>query len=105
VVGSAFIYWTAIRLKRVAMDDKGLYVSNYRQEIFVPFRDVGEVTENRWIDIHPVTIRFQRDTDFGNSIVFMPKARWFSSFANHPVVPEIRAAVARAHEGPNRPAA
>ena len=96
LAGSAFIYWAAIRLKRVAMDDKALYISNYRQEIVVPLRDVEEVTENRWVNIHPVTIHFYRDTGFGSSIVFMPKTRLFAFFSAHPVVAEIRAAAARA---------
>ncbi len=94
--GSAFIYWFCIRLKRVALDESMLYISNYQREISVPLRDVEEVTENRWINIHPVTVRFFRETEFGSAIVFMPKARWFAFFSSHPIVKELRAAVERA---------
>ncbi len=94
--GAAALYWFGIRLKRVALDASTLYVSNYRREIGVPLRDIEEVSENRWVSIHPVTVRFFRETEFGAAIVFMPKARWFALFSSHPVVKELRAAVARA---------
>ena len=93
IVGSAFIWWSCMRLKRVRMDDRTLYISNYRDEIAVPLVSVAEVTENRWLNIHPVTIEFHHETDFGARIVFMPKNRWFGFWSSHPVVKEIRAAV------------
>lgn len=106
IFGAAFFYWTCIPLKRVEMDDTALYVSNYRTDITVPLRDVEEITENRWINIHPVTIHFYHDTEFGTSIVFMPKRRWFAFFSSHPIVAELRAAVAHARgESPRGPAA
>src|SRR5690349_4561263 len=105
VAGAAFIYWTCVPLKNVELDDKALYISNYRKDIVVPLQDVAEVTENRWINIHPVTIRFHRETEFGGSIVFMPKVRWFGFFSSHPVVAELRAAAARARGMPPDPPA
>lgn len=106
LLGGVFIYWTCVRLKRVAVDAQTLYISNYQQEIVVPLRDVEDVTENRWINIHPVTIHFYRDTEFGTSIVFMPKVRWFAFFSSHPIVAELRAAAARSRgASPDAPAA
>jgi hypothetical protein len=94
--GTVFIWWSCMRLKRVGMDDKALYISNFFTEIVVPLNNVAEVTENRWINIHPVPIFFRSDTAFGSRIVFMPKPRWFALWSSHPVVDEIRNAVARA---------
>lgn len=96
IVGAAFIRWLCFPLKRVRMDERSLYVSNYRDEILVPLADVSIVTENRWVNIHPVTIHLHRETEFGDRIVFMPKIRWFAFWSSHPVVAEIRSAVARA---------
>jgi len=96
VVGWYFIYRSCIRLERVAIDDTSLYVSNYRTEIVVPLRDVERVTENRWENIHPVTIHMRSDTEFGSRIVFMPHRRWFAWWTSHPVVAELREAVERA---------
>ena len=36
VAGTAFIYWSCIRLKEVSADDNYLYVSNYLKEISIP---------------------------------------------------------------------
>lgn len=96
VAGTVFIRRTCIPLKRVRMDEKTLYISNYSREIVVPLANVAEVTENRWLNIHPVTITFHSDTDFGPRVVFMPTRRWFAFWSSHPVVDEIRAAVRRA---------
>jgi len=94
LAGTAFLWWGCIRLKRVRMDDRALYVSNYFKEIAVPLNDVASVTENRWINIHPVTIVFHAETDFGHKVVFMPGFRLLN-FLSHPVVKEIREAVDR----------
>ena len=89
VAGSAFILWACGRLKRVRVDDSGLLVSNYLKEVRIPFDDIRAVTENRWLNIHPVTIIFRRCTPFGDHIVFMPRLRFFS-WRSHPVVNELR---------------
>ena len=90
IAGSAFIYWSCIRLKKVSVDDHYLYVSNYLKEISVPLSHITAVTEHRWINSHPVTVYFQFSTEFGDRIVFMPKTRWFAFFSSHPVVGELR---------------
>ncbi len=86
-----------VGLKRVEMDARNLYISNYRAQIVVPLREVADVTENRWLHLHPVTIHFQRPTESGSSIVFAPDmfATWVS-FVSHPVVNELRQAVTHA---------
>lgn len=66
--GGAFILMISGPLKRIAMDDGNLYVSNYRREIVIPLRDVESVTENRWINIHPVTLHLRRESEFGSAI-------------------------------------
>ena len=99
VVGSIFMYWWCGRLMRVVMTDMELRISNYRREIVVPLSDVEEVTENRWVNVHPVTIHFRGDTEFGRKISFMPKARVMFFWSSHPVVGELRRMVAAAATG------
>jgi hypothetical protein len=96
IIGGTFIWWSCVRLKRVRMDNQALYISNYQREIIVPLANVADVTENRWVNIHPVTIHFHSETEFGNQVVFMPKTRWFGFWSSHPVVEQIRQAVDRA---------
>jgi hypothetical protein len=92
IAGSAYIYWSCIRLKRVRMDCHFLFISNYVKEIKVPLSMVKSVSEFRWDNAHPVTIRFMRPIDFGSSIIFMPKVRFFGFWSSHPVVERIRSA-------------
>jgi hypothetical protein len=89
IAGSTFILWGCARLKKVRTDGTAIYVSNYLREVRIPFDAVRDVTENRWINIHPVTIHFRHSTPFGDRIVFMPRVRLFG-WRSHPVVSELR---------------
>jgi hypothetical protein len=96
VAGTLFFWWIYMRLKRVRMDDNALYVSNYKTEITVPLSNVAEVTGRRWMNNQQVTIKFYSETEFGSHIVFMPRLRFSNLWSPHPVIGEIRDAVARA---------
>ena len=90
IAGSAFLYWSCIRLKEVSVNDRQLYVSNYRKEITIPLTEISDVTENVWLNIHPVTIHLSSPSEFGSKIVFMPTYRYFVFFGSHPVVDELK---------------
>ena len=90
VASSALVYWYGIRLKVVSVDDNFLYVSNYLKEISIPLSDIYDVTENFWINNHPVTIHLKSPSEFGDKIVFMPTTRFFAMFSSHPVVNELK---------------
>jgi hypothetical protein len=94
---SAYIYWSCCRLKRVRIDSRNLFISNYFHEIQVPLAEVEDVTEWRWDNTHPVTIHFIRPTEFGNKVIFMPKLRMFGFWSSHPVVDQILSAVDPSH--------
>ena len=89
VAGSAFTYWSGAPLKEVSVDDNFLYVSNYFKEISIPLSEIYDVTENKWLNIHPVTIHLKSPSEFGGKIVFMPKVR-FAFFGSHPVVNQLK---------------
>lgn len=88
--GTSFILWLCTPLKRVRVDDRSIHISNYRREISVPLGAIDRVTENRWVNIHPVTIHFRTPTEFGDRVTFIPKARMFGFLSSHPVVAELR---------------
>ena len=90
IAGTAFILWSGAGLKRVRVDEKSLYVSNYIREVSIPLGMISEITENRWINIHPVTIHFREITEFGQKITFMPYVRLFGLWSSHPVVAELK---------------
>ncbi|MGZ3254728.1 MAG: hypothetical protein ACXU7D_10515 [Burkholderiaceae bacterium] len=90
IVGAIFIWWTCIDLKRVRIDSENLYISNYLKEVSIPLNMIVDVTENRWVNAHPVTIHFRNVTEFGQKIKFMPTVRFFSWWSTHPVVAELK---------------
>jgi hypothetical protein len=104
LAGAGFLWWACVRLKRVRLDGHVLYISNYRDEISIPVAQVEHVSENRWLNIRPVTIEFRSETAFGQRITFMPKTRWFGFWSAHPVLEEIRAAADAASRGIAPPA-
>ena len=89
IAGSAFFLWDSVRLKVVSVDENVLYVSNYLKEIVIPLSQIYDVTENFWLNTHPVTIHLKSRSEFGHRIVFMPKTR-FLFFTSHPVVKELK---------------
>ena len=91
IAGSLFAYWGLVRLKWVAFDGENIYISNFIKMISVPLADIEKVTENVLINIHPVYITFNHETEFGRKIVFMPKFYLgIAFFLSHPVVEELR---------------
>ncbi|MFC5488822.1 hypothetical protein [Dokdonella soli] len=69
------------------------------REIAVPVTAIDRVTEIRWINSNPVTVHFGRTTPFGDSIMFMPKARMFPMLSSHPVLAELERAAAQGRGG------
>jgi hypothetical protein len=88
VAGTLFILKFCAGLKCIKADNRNLYISNYLREITVPLTLIENVTEIRWINIHPVTIHFRGDTEFGQRVTFMPQSRIFAG-GSHPVVTEL----------------
>ncbi len=89
ILGTIFLWFLCGALKRVRVDDHFIYVSNYLREVSIPLSLIDDVTENRWINIRPVTVYFRAKTAFGNHIVFMPKSQ-FAFWRSHPVVEELK---------------
>ncbi len=100
VAGTLSFWWWCIPVKKVSVSGGDLTISNFRREIVVPLNFVERVTENRWVNVHPVTIHFRGDTGFGRKISFMPKSRLMFFWSSHPVVGELRRMVAAAGSRP-----
>ena len=84
-----FVYWNAMRLKRVYVDDQFLYVSNYFKEISISLSEILDVRQAQWGNNQPISVRLKSPSEFGDKIVFMPTARAFP-FGTHPVISELR---------------
>lgn len=88
--GILAMYFTVMHYKDVSVDDKFLYVSNYRKEIKIPVANIENVTEVKWIRTRPITIHLKNDSDFGRKIVFMPKFNGFRIVADNPMISELK---------------
>jgi hypothetical protein len=86
---TSFVFLVVWIVKRVRMDERQLYVSNYIQEIQIPFSAITEVKQNRWINSRPITIYFRDATQFGDKVTFMPKQR-IQFWSVDPVVNELK---------------
>ena len=71
------------------MDDRNLYVSNYRKEITVPISEIEEVREFLLSEPRRVTIRLRNPTEFGQNIRFLATYRAFAFLSPHPIVDEL----------------
>ena len=89
VVGTSFLIWIAVRIKRIQMDSANLYVSTGFSEIAIPIMEIKSVKELRWIKGHPITIGFKNATACGTSVMFLPKLR-LGFWSKHPVVEELQ---------------
>ena len=89
IVGTTSILWVYAGLKRVRVDERQLYVSNYIEEIHIPFSAITEVKQNRWINPRPITIYFRDAKQFGDKVTFMPKQR-IQFWSVDPVVNELK---------------
>jgi hypothetical protein len=89
-----------------------IYISNYLKEISLPLSAIADVTENGLIHIFhsdPITVRFRRNTEFGEKITFVPvtskRSLDFDPFGwtSHLVVDELRQLARRSGANPSSP--
>jgi hypothetical protein len=97
VLGTTMFSLLFVPLKKVSIAGNVLAISNYRRQIAVPATDIARITENRWLNYHPVTIHLRRDTALGRTITFMPKVCPFLFWRSHPIVAELRALASGQH--------
>lgn len=88
--GAAAFYFTTGKYKKVSVDDRFLYVSNFLKEIKIPLSEIGDITEIKWVRGHPVTIHLRNESEFGRKITFTPKLRGLRFFSSDPVVEELK---------------
>ena len=93
---SLLMYATCMRFKYVELDNSELVISNYRDTIRVPLRDIESVWASRMINPEIMSLRFRTPTQFGTRIIFMPPMRFQLGFTQHPLAKELEEMVRRA---------
>jgi len=89
IFGFALIYYGCLRAKKVHIDDKYLYVSNFVKSTRIPLVDIKKVSDNIMFSPRPVFVEFKSDTEFGTEIMFIGYTEMFLFFSTHPAVKEI----------------
>ena len=79
-----------LRMKKVAVDNRFLYVSNYLQESVVPLAEIVRVAQSRRTRPTTITVYLQAPSRFGREITFIPKLEWGGAVGEHRVVGELR---------------
>jgi len=90
LLGAGVSIWFAGRLRDVSIDDNYLYVSRFNSGQRIPLEDISDVTENFWLQYHPVTIHLRSGTPSADKVVFLPTWRMFTSWSSHPIVDELK---------------
>jgi hypothetical protein len=100
IIGTAIIWRTCARLKRVEFDGAALLISNFSDDITVPVSEIADVKQNRLINLRPITVTFKKETPFGRAITFMPPIS-FRLFSEDEIVTRLRSLAdgATSHSG------
>jgi hypothetical protein len=72
ILGSIFLLWFSLRLRRVLIKDSALYVSDYFRGFVVPISTISRVTQSFLMHPPTITIHLKHMTPAGNKIVFIP---------------------------------
>lgn len=87
VLSAGLIFVMTKAAKKISIDSRFIYVSNYRKEIAVPFSEIDKIL---WTgDMRPTLIYFKNKTVFGKRINFYPGITVASPGPN-PLVEELR---------------
>lgn len=89
ILGSTFLWWCCMRLKKVYIEKDELIISNYFKTIRLPLKEMQDVKENRFISPRHAWIFLKNESPFGSKIMFMPPLRFLLFFA-HPTVEELQ---------------
>lgn len=93
IIFSAFIvapiFWLAVKLKQVSIDEQFLYIEHGNNEEKIPLGHIAEVKQTNWIKPFPVTIRLAGHIDKPRKILFIAQMQGLKGARNHPIVAEL----------------
>lgn len=90
IFGSGLLYYAFMRAKFVSIDRTYLHVSDFRQTIKIPIKNIKHVSENIMFSPRPIFIDFHKETEFGYQIMFIGYNRFFLFLASHPALIELK---------------
>jgi len=94
IVGSAWLLWFALRLRRIAISGDTLYISTYFREISVPLSQICRFTQSYMSRPQIIALHSDRDTALGRKFVFVAPG-WPRIISRHPLVIELEERIAQ----------
>ncbi|MEM9919802.1 MAG: hypothetical protein AAF990_17030 [Bacteroidota bacterium] len=80
ILGILFLYWSVMRLKRVDMDQKFIYATNYFKTYRYPFHQVARIEERDYKLFNAIDIYFKQEGSFGKKITFLAHRYRYKDF-------------------------
>jgi hypothetical protein len=91
IIGAIVFLKFCVPLKRVIAGDDGLSIDNFLRKIHVPYSQITDVEQSKWINTSITTVSLATDTPFGQKVAFMPYARFtLAVWRDHPAVTLLR---------------
>ena len=85
-IALSWCYMVTIPLKKVSVDERNLYISNYFKEIAVPLSEIDRVEELNEFRAKLILIHLKSTTKFGQEIKFLPQTEFRWRWKEHSVV-------------------
>jgi hypothetical protein len=83
--GIVIIYFTLLKLKRVEMDDKFVFITNYIKHFRYPWHNIESIEEHKFLFLKLVTITLKEPGAFGKKAVFAASHQLYAGFwKDHP---------------------
>jgi hypothetical protein len=92
---AAVVFWHALKLKTVILDDEVLHVAGYLKQVTIPLSDVMNIRSRLFLRPH-WTIELRTPTEFGDKVMFLPKTRISTSGGSKSTFAELQARIERA---------
>ncbi len=73
-------------LKKVWIDDRYLYISNFSEDEKIPISQIERISEMKLLNPRRITIHLKRPTNFGDKIIFLGYHQQWLLFGTHPAI-------------------
>lgn len=80
LLGLLFFYFTCFQLKRIDVDEKNFYVSNYFTTFKYEYKDISKIKERDWLFFKTIKLHFIEKSSFGKRITFLKRRKIFDEF-------------------------
>lgn len=90
LIMSLIVIYFAISSKKVWIDDEFLYVDNFKKTIKIPLNQIKKITDNTFLTPRTITIKLNKDCEFGDTIHFIAYTKRFLFYTQHPAHKELK---------------